>query len=165
MQPFHNEKIIELWEGYITSLFEYSPNPELPYLFASPFCATCKFWEILNAEDIDAISIVSPKEYEAIRDGIEGKTLSAYKEKGQFVDAYNEHRFYGFCKRYPPIHIESRFSIIKYKFLFSFQSVKIEGFLDRFKFPILRHEQWCGEWNQSQWATDILNSKNQTKRK
>ena len=157
----NREQIKDSWRKYIDDLFKNSIS-KLPVIFSSPRCATCAYWLLLGGDELRELSIYTPEEYETIRQGIEGKTVRVYKEKGQFVDSYTTYEFYGFCKRYPPSLVDQD-SIIRFRSIFSLENVKLPNILLRNAFPVMPHEQWCGEWKQDEWAKGILKEKGHAK--
>jgi len=120
------EKIIRAWSEYLDK------EKETPFgesrLFKYPSCATCKHWQLIDEE---ALSLVQDEVwYEKIVNGMEGKIHRAFKERGEVVDAYTIHLFYGFCKRFPPnAHHPLRIA--------------------DYGFPLLSHENACGEWGKT----------------
>jgi hypothetical protein len=157
----NKEQIKESWQKYIDDLFKYSTSKP-PYLFKTPYCATCTYWYLLGEDELEAISIYSPVEYESICRGMEGKIVKAYKEEGEVKDVYTDHLFHGFCKRYPPSLVEPN-STIRFRMFFSFLNVKMPAILSRNAFPVMPHQQWCGEWKQGEWAKEILPEKDNAK--
>ncbi len=156
----HAEKIRELWGGYINGLFDNAITKP-PFIFKRPFCATCKYWHLIDEDSIEIIRINSQNDYDNICRGMEGNILRSYKEYGEVKDAYRDHIFYGYCKRYPPVLTESD-SIIRIG-LFSAKIIITPKLLSSCRFPILPHEQYCGEWIQDEWAREILAEKHQDK--
>lgn len=150
------EKIRELWAKYINESFEYSIE-QPPHLFVKPNCATCVHWHLVDEDTLEMISIRSPKEYEAICRGMEGKIIRTYEEDGQTQGMYNVHMFYGFCKRFPPTWPESD-SITRIG-LFITTNVKTPRVLSAYRFPFLPHEEECGEWKQGEWVREVLSEK------
>jgi hypothetical protein len=157
----NKEKIWDSWRKYIDDLFINSPSKP-PFIFKRPHCATCAYWSLLGEDELRAISIYSPEEYETICRGIEGKIVKAYREEGQVKDSYTDHQFHGFCKRYPPSLVDPN-SIIRFRPIFSFVNVKLPNVLPRNAFPVMPHEQWCGEWKQDEWVNEILIEKDHAK--
>jgi hypothetical protein len=151
------EKILESWQKYINDLIECSLS-KLPFLFKAPYCATCAYWHLLGEDELEALSIYSPGEYESLCRGIEGKIIKAYREDGEVKDVYTDHLFHGFCKRYPPSLVDTN-STIRFKLLFSFVNVKIPAILSRNAFPIMPHDQRCGEWKRDKWVKQFLKEK------
>lgn len=156
----NKEKIRELWEKYINELFEYSIT-QPPHLFSMPNCATCTHWHLLDEDVLEMISIHSPREFEYVFRGMEGKIIKAYKENGEIKDTYNDYKFYGYCKRFPPALLESD-SVLKIGF-FSITNVKIPGILSGYRFPIMPHEEKCGEWKQDEWVRKMLSERQKAK--
>lgn len=145
------EKISELWAKYINESFESSVT-QPSHLFSRPNCATCTHWHLADEDTLEMISIYSPKEYEQICRGMEGKITKAYEEDGRTEGSYNVYMFYGFCKRFPPTCPES--DSISRIGLFSITNVKIPRILSGYRFPILPHEERCGEWKQDEWVKE-----------
>lgn len=156
----HAEKIRELWRKYINDLFDNAISKP-PHLFKRPFCATCKYWHLLDADSMEMISINSQNDYDNLVRGMEGNIIRAYKENGEIKDTYRDHIFYGYCKRYPPVLLESD-SVIRIG-LFSIKNIKTPKLFSGYRFSILPHEQYCGEWTEDEWARDILAEKKQNK--
>ena len=123
--------------------------------FSDPWCETCEYWFFLRQDVIEQIEIYYPNIYKHICDGMEGKIIKGFEENGVVVDTYNDHRFYGFCKRYPPV-IGDEDSVIKKIGLFSSSNTKIRKILDGYRFPVLPNNEWCGEWKLSQWGKERL---------
>ena len=149
------KEIRELWGKYINKTVKYSLGQ--PHLFSRPYCATCTHWHLLDEDSLNAISIYSPKEHEQICRGMKGEIIRPYEEDGQIVDTYTDHIFYGFCKRFPPTWPESD-SITKIRLL-SIINVKRPRLVTGYRFPVLPHEEWCGEWKQDKWVTEVLSEK------
>lgn len=152
----NNEDVRELWATYLNDSFKHSIEYP-PYLFGQPKCGTCIHWHLIDKDTLDAIEVYSPKEYEQICRGMEGKIIKAFEEDGQIADTYNTHVFYGFCKRFPPASLES--DSTTRSGLFSRVNCKTPKVLAGYRFPFLPHEEQCGEWKQSEWAREEL-SKN-----
>ena len=153
----HAERIRGLWKDYLEDLFKYSLSKP-PFLFETPYCGTCFYWNLLNADAMEIIEVIAPNEYEAICRGMEGKIIKAYREDGEIKDTYNEHRFFGFCKRYPPSLMQGN-SIIKFNSLLSLKNIKVPMILSGYKFPVMPHDEWCGEWKQGEWVADFMADK------
>lgn len=152
----NKEKIKELWTQYINETFQ-NASTQPPYLFRGPNCATCLYWHLIDEDSLKMVSIYSPKEYEHICHGMEGKIIRLHKEYGQIKDTYNDHMFYGFCKRFPPTWPESD---SKTRIgLFSITNVKMPKVLSGYRFPFLPHEEQCGEWKQGEWVKEVLSEK------
>lgn len=149
----NKERIKELWAKYINDTFKYAIT-QPPLLFRDSNCATCDYWHLLGEDVLEVVSIYYPTEYEHICRGMEGKIIRTYKEEGEIKDTYNDHVFYGYCKRFPPLLLESD-SILKIG-LFSATNTKKPKMLSAYRFPILPHEEQCGEWKQSDWARELL---------
>ena len=158
----NKEKIRELWTSHINESFEYALT-QPPLLFRFPKCATCTHWQLLDEDVLEIISIQSPTEYEQICRGMEGKIIRAYKEDGEIRDTYRDHLFYGYCKRFPPDLLESD-STLEIG-LFSIKNRKTPKILTPYRFPILPHEQHCGEWKQAEWAREELSERQKEKQR
>lgn len=156
-----SEKIRELWSKYVEDTIKYSRwTPSR--LFDGHRCDTCEYWYLLNEDVLETISIHFPEIYKHICEGMEGKIHQVYKEGGEFKDSYMTHKFYGFCKRYPPV-IGEMDSIMKIG-LFSIKNIKIPQLLTGYRFPILHHEEKCGEWKMSQWGKERLEKEQRNNR-
>ena len=128
----NREEIYETWWSYLKD--ELDPRTtafpsELPYLFREPHCGTCSHWYV--------------KEFG-------GKQIKGYWEKGEVVDTYSESLFYGWCKRFPPVQRSPNSSFN----LFKKDASQINSTYD---FPVVPHEQSCGEWNEGDWVKELIN--------
>jgi len=153
------EQIHEAWWNYLKE--ELDPRTtafpsELPYLFREPHCATCSYWFLINGEGLHHLAITSsPKEYDEIINDLSGKRIHAYREKGRVIDTYQDHRFYGWCKRFPPFQ-RSGYSIIGFRSLFSFLNRNIPQKVSEYDFPLMPHNSSCGEWKENSWVADFI---------
>lgn len=84
-------------------------------------CGNCKHWNLINADDL--LLFQSETESNHIIQGLQGKIQKTFEEDGEVVDTYSAYKFHGWCKRYPPTINNS--------------------------FPLLSHENTCGEWNKN----------------
>jgi hypothetical protein len=148
-----NEQIFEAWADYTCDMIKYSLSSELPHLFKSPHCGTCKFWVLLNQDAMHFVAINSPNEYDKIEKGTKGNILKTYEENGEIVDTYNDYQFYGWCKRMPPT-IKVNYSILGIRSLFSKLIRHIPKFIAENSFPAMPHDEWCGEWVKDSWVDD-----------
>ncbi len=149
-----NEAINKEWEKYLSEMFVYNPSSEAPSLFMSPYCATCKYWTLLNETDLQSISLESPIECTRMEKGFSGKKLCVFNG-GDDLESYRDHEFFGWCKRMPPSKTTD--SLIK-PFLARFIKLVPKHISER-NFPIMPHEEWCGEWQQASWVKDHLERK------
>jgi putative acetyltransferase len=74
--------------------------------------------------------------------------------QGAVHRAYRDHRFYGWCKRFPPFQ-RSGYSIIGFRSLFSFLSRNIPQKVSEYDFPLMPHNSSCGEWKENRWVAEI----------
>jgi len=150
----YSEKIRELWSKYIEDEIEHSFLSLSFGIFNRHHCETCEYWYLLDEDVLKMISIYFPDIYKHICEGMEGKIHQVYKEEGEVMDSYRTHKFYGFCKRYPPV-IGEMDSVLKIGF-FSLKNIKLHQLLNGYRFPILPHEERCGEWKLSDWGKERL---------
>jgi hypothetical protein len=129
----------------------------LPYIFQKPHCNTCVHWKLLNAEALDHIAISSPNEYDEIIKCFEGKRGRIVRDKGTVEDFYNEFRFFGWCKRFPPVYKqEGDYSIIRLRTLFSLLNSFNRKRIGEYGFPLMPHDEVCGEWKKDDWVDDWI---------
>lgn len=150
----HGEKIKETWTKYNQDMFKYSFN-EVPNLFQTPRCNTCSHWNLLGEEALHHISISSPKEYDEIIRGLEGKRIRTFKSEGKIEDVYSDFRFFGYCKRYPPAS-KGGYSIVGFRTLFTLLNRYIPKRIGEYGFPLMPHDEFCGEWNKGKWVDDWI---------
>ena len=139
--------IIELWDNYINDLFaDPSLIEDMPIMFASPYCGTCNYWQLFDEDEMEVMSeVMHDLEYERIRKGMNGTLYRVMQKNGEYIDNYRDYRFFGFCKRYPPLPNDKGQFVIKPKSLL----LKDTEFIFEDRFPIIDHKQWCGEWKRS----------------
>ena len=141
------EKNETLWWEYLSRFFTgfsldaalFHQRGELHPIFATPRCATCKYWRLLHRDGMDQIP--NPDEIELIEKGLTGK--------------YEGHEFFGWCKRYPPQHRES-YSIISYRSIFSLLTRNIPKKISDYQFPLMSHTNFCGEWSKDEWVEGFI---------
>ncbi len=97
-----SEMISELWKNYIVRLFEsYKINSKMPDIFQGPHCATCTHWELFVKDEYDTIrSSVLPDTKISKASDYELMFLSM---KDIVPRRYDNRKFFGFCRRYPPV--------------------------------------------------------------
>jgi len=131
------EEIFTLWKNYIEELFKYARViVEIPYIYSSPHCATCTHWKLFGEDEFDTIRQESSHlsvtyDYELMYRAMKGE----------------DYRFFGFCKRYPPLSHDYGSFVIKPKPLWRGAT----RFVFEYRFPITDQEQWCGEWKRGPW--------------
>jgi hypothetical protein len=152
----YNEQVREAWWAYLSDMFP-DPLGELPYFFRDPYCGTCTHWFLINEDGLRHLALTSsPKEYDEIVNDMSGNRTGVYREKGVIKDTYRDHRFYGWCKRFPPVQ-RSGYSIIGFRTLFTFLSRNIPQKNAEYDFPLMPHSSSCGEWKQGSWVSDFVN--------
>lgn len=178
------EQIHEAWWSYIEDMLNPRTTAfplELPYLISEPHCATCLHWFLIDEQGLNHLAVTSSpneydkiindlsgkrfgvnkeydkicKEYDKIINNLSGKRFEAYKEKGEVIDAYQDYRFYGWCKPFPPIQ-RSGYSVISLRSLFSFLSRNIPEKVSEYDFPLMPHDCSCGEWNEDHWVAEFI---------
>lgn len=125
------EQIANSWDEFLEGERESLLGES--YFFKYPVCGTCRFWHLIDEEELSAIQ--DQRICEHIVQGIEGNILKAHKEGGSVVDTYSIKLFFGFCKRYPP-HSSGSLQMANYGF------------------PLLSHSNTCGEWEAAQSESD-----------
>lgn len=159
----NNEMIHESWWNYLKSMSE-SRIGDMPYLFRDPHCGTCSHWHLIDEDALHNIAVTSsPKEYDEIFEGMSGKRLCVHREKGNVQDTYRDYRFYGWCKRFPPMH-RGGYSVIGFRSFFTLLSRRVPNKISEYDFPLMPHDNTCGEWQEDKWVKnflDELNGKNQ----
>ena len=162
MEDDHNE---EAWQEYLVNFFQGIAAPlltddesGLPYIFSNPLCATCQYWYPVHRDGLNQIH--APQENDIIEKGMQGKILNTVSLGGGVNDAYESHIFYGWCKRYPPQQ-QDTYTIISFRSLFSLIARKIPLKISDYQFPLISHENTCGEWKQGNWVVDFINANKQ----
>jgi len=158
----HNEEIRRRWQNYIDDMFNYNLFGEKPYLFESSYCATCIHWYLLNEEGLHHVAITAPNDYERIMIGLEGNIIKPVKEEGEIIDSYQDHQFFGWCKRYPPI-IKNNYSILRIRSIFSRLATHVPKLISEFGYPLMPHDECCGEWGKDLWVDKRLNEEESKK--
>jgi hypothetical protein len=149
----HNEEITKTWWNYLRDLFALGGTPPL---FELPHCATCSYWFLIDEEGLHHIALTSsPKEYDKIIDGLSGKLITAFKVDGKVEDVYQTHRFYGWCKRFPPVP-RGGYSIIQFRSFASLLNRYIHRNISQYCFPLMPEDEWCGEWNKAKWVDSFI---------
>jgi len=151
----HNEEIFKRWNDYIDGNIKYNILGGLPYLFKSTHCGTCSHWYLLCEDSIHYLACEAPKDYDKIIKGIKGEIVRAYKEDGVVKDVYSDFCFYGWCKRFPPSR-RTGYSIISIRTLFTRLIRHIPQHLFEYSFPIMPHDERCGEWQKAPWVDERL---------
>jgi len=147
------EEIFTLWKNYIEELFKYARVVvEIPYIYSSPHCATCAHWKLFGEDELETISYESKDlsityKYERICEGMKGNLHKVLRYSADDIDTCNFYRFFGFCKRYPPLSHDYGPFVIKPKPLWRGAT----RFIFEYRFPITDQEQWCGEWKRGPW--------------
>jgi hypothetical protein len=155
----HNEKIHEAWWDYLKGIFEFSFD-DVPYLFRDPHCGTCSHWFLINEDGLHNLAVTSsPNEYDEIIKDLSGKRIYTYREKSEIKDTYRDYRFYGWCKRFPPVQ-RSGYSILGFRSLFTFMSRNIPKKVAEYDFPLMPHDSSCGEWKENSWVAIFINENN-----
>jgi len=156
----------EEWQNYLKNFFQGIAAPllvdedsGLPYLFASPICATCQYWYPIHRDGLNQLP--APHEYDLVEKGLNGKIIKTVSLGEGEHDAYSDHVFYGWCKRYPPTNRDT-YSIIGFRSLFSLVSRKIPQKVADYQFPLLSHTNTCGEWKQGEWVESFVNEYKKT---
>ena len=145
----------ESWLNFLKHSFQLDLLGEIPQLFRKPYCGTCSHWFLINKEGLHHLAVTSsPKEYEEILNDIDGKRHGIIRERDE-VDVYTFFRFYGWCKRFPPMHRQS-YSIIKFRTIFSLLNNSIPKKVSEYDFPLMPHESVCGEWREAKWVDDFV---------
>jgi hypothetical protein len=150
----YDEKIEENWKKYNEDMFKYSID-EVPYLFQTPRCNTCTHWKLITSEALHHIAISSPNEYDEIMECLEGKQVRTFRVEGKIEDVYSDVRFFGWCKRFPPVHKQD-YSIIRFRTLFSLLNRFIYKRVGEYGFPLMPHDEFCGEWKKDDWVDDWI---------
>ncbi len=154
----HNEQIHESWRKYLEDMFANSlvPSDDMPYLFSDPHCGTCAHWFLINEDGLHHLAVTSsPSEYDEIIRDLSGERICVYREKGEYVDSYRDHRFYGWCKRFPPVQ-RGGYSILRFRSLFTFLNRNIPQKIAEYDFPLMPHNSSCGEWKEDNWLSDFV---------
>jgi hypothetical protein len=99
--------------------------------------------------------LIATDEIDHVNAGLQGNLLKIVSLDDGTHDSYRDHEFYGWCKRYPPRHQDS-YAIISFRSLFSILSRKIPKKIADYQFPILSHENTCGEWKQGDWVQKFI---------
>jgi hypothetical protein len=136
----HNEQIIEAWQRYLKDNCQ-SPFGEIGWLFRGAYCGTCTHWFLINEDGLDHLATeASPREYydEIIRD-LNGKRIKDYKEHGKIMDVYSDYRFYGWCRRFPPVQRRG-YSILRFRSLLTFLSDHVPKKVAEYDFPLMPHD-------------------------
>ena len=155
-----SEQIHEAWWNYLKD--ELDPRTtafpsELPYLFREPHCGTCFHWFLINEDGLHHLAVKSsPDEYDERITDISGNRIGIYREKGKIKDTYRDYRFYGWCRRFPPVQ-RSGYSVLRFRSLFAFLSRKIPQKIAEYDFPLMPHNCSCGEWKEDDWVADFVN--------
>jgi hypothetical protein len=156
----HSQQIHEAWWNYLKDKLDPRNRAlpsELPYLFSEPYCATCSHWFLINEDGLYHLAVTSsPDEYDEILNDLSGKRICTYREKGEIKDTWLDHRFYGWCKRFPPVQ-RNGYSILRFRSLFSFLSRNIPQKISEYDFPLMPHDCSCGEWKEDNWVSDFVN--------
>ena len=159
------EKNETLWWEYLSRFFTgfsltaasfHGRDSELPPIFATPRCATCKYWRLLHRGGMDQIP--NPDEIELIEKGLTGKIMKSISFRvgtRDVDDVYADHEFFGWCKRYPPQHRES-YSIIGFRSIFSLLTRNIPKKISDYQFPLMSHTNFCGEWSKAEWVEGFI---------
>ena len=160
------EEYEENWQNYLKNFFQGIAAPllvdeesGLPYLFANPVCATCQFWHPIHRDGLNQLP--APHEYDLVEKGLNGKILKTVSLGEGEHDAYNDHVFYGWCKRFPPTNRDT-YSIIGFRSLFSLVSRRIPLKVADYQFPLLSHLNTCGEWKKGQWVEGFISENKKT---
>lgn len=152
----HNEQIIKAWRGYLKNMLEPNYTGEKPWLFSNPFCGICAHWFIVRDRDLHHLATkASPREYDEIINDLSGNRLYDVREEGDIIDHYRAHRFYGWCKRYPPTQ-QGGYSIIGFRSIFTFLNRNIPQKVAEYDFPLMPHDSQCGEWKKGNWVDSFV---------
>ncbi len=95
-------------------------------------------------------------DYKKIIEGIKGKIIKPYRESGKVIDVYSDSRFYGWCKRFPPSAPSKR---IEYSILHIIIKLLLSHnhkYISEFRFPVMPHDECCGEWKKDQWVDERI---------
>ena len=154
-----SEQIHETWWNYLKYMLDPMTTAfplELPYLFSEPHCGTCSHWFLINGEGLNYLATTSsPREYDKIINDLNGKRMRTYRERGKVIDSYRDHRFYGWCKRFPPLQ-RGGYSVIGFRSFYSFLSRNIPQKLSEYDFPLVPHDCSCGEWKENAWVPNFI---------
>jgi hypothetical protein len=153
-----NEQIRETWWKHLNDMFDplLLVIEDLPYLFRDPNCATCFHWFLMNEDGLDHLANTSPKEYQEVLTDLRGERIYHIREKDQMDDVYRSHRFYGWCKRFPPLFQHRGYSVIGFRSLFTFLSRHVPKKISEYDFPLMPFDSSCGEWKESPWVEDFV---------
>jgi len=151
----HNEQISNAWWVYLKNMFKHGIG-DMPFLFETPHCGTCSNWFLIDEDGLDHIALTSaPGEYDEIIRDLKGERICDYREEGKIIDTYSDHRFYGWCKRFPPVP-QSGHSIIGFRSFFSLLSRHIPKKVSEYDFPLMQHDNICGEWKKAKWVDKFI---------
>ena len=155
----HNDQIHEAWRNYLKGMFEFSID-DIPYLFRDAHCVTRFHWFLIDEEGFYNLAVTSsPKEYDEIINDLSGNRVCTYKEKGEIKDTHRDQRFYGWCKRFPPVQ-RGKYSILGFLSLFTFLSRSIPQKVADNDFPLMPHDCSCGEWKENKRVADFVKENN-----
>jgi hypothetical protein len=140
------DKVRKAWWDYLKEQLKvtiFGPPPIIEF----PNCGTCSHWCILNETDLANVQDLSPIDQRKILQGMAGEYELVYG------DPYKSHTFYGYCKRYPPRLMEQNSYEVGRSILYRLNILK-PRVLPVFIFPIIAHNQLCGEYKQSAWIEE-----------
>lgn len=135
--------MLEKWRKYV----EVDQTNKIVHLggkgqiYKMPMCGNCKHWYVLNEEDLKT---VEPRQQEQISKGFEGLLI---RSSPVADEVYTTHLFFGWCKRFPPIHRTEHST----KPFLSRLITRIPMRIADYDFPIMSHENKCGEWSGQEW--------------
>ncbi len=142
-----SQNMFSLWFSSIVEDYDNTFMSEESQLLNREECQTCKYWKLI---DDDCYIYLSPQEYGLIEQGMEGKIHRSFEFDNGEYDSYFESRFYGFCKRFPPTN--SNGTINTSKSLLSRKSASTSIKISEHSFPLMPHDEWCGEWSRCDWT-------------
>ena len=151
----HNEQIHEAFWKYLKNAFQYPTGEELPLEFRDSYCITCTYWFLINEAGLYHLAVTSPNEHDEILRDLSGKRIETYREKGDIKDVYSTHRFYGWCKRFPPSQRNS-YSVIRFRTIFSLINSNVPRNIAEYDFPLMPHDSSCGEWKEGPWVAEFI---------
>ena len=116
-------------------------------IYKLPMCGNCKHWKLIDDEGMT--NIQSPDDFNRIDSGLEERVYRSIRLSDGTVEVYSVQLFYGWCKRYPP-KPRYNYSIKKSLSLFARLYLKVPQKISDYNFPLLSHENECGEWQASE---------------
>jgi len=141
------EQIISAWRGYLDGQRDSITPPSWVPVLSRPVCGNCRHWKLINAEELS--TMVSTPEYDNIIGGLSVGVVRVHAPGTEDADPYSTKVFYGWCKRFPP-NPRASYSVSGFRSLFSRMFLKTLLRISDLDFPLVNHENTCGEWKKDQ---------------